>query len=110
MDGASKPARGASKPARGASKPARVLPDQFAHAGEASAARSLLYEARLGTFHQLSLRDHVDYRWLQDLSIVSASKLLRATRARFQDLIRRLQDAQSNGYRPVFALHLVRHV
>ena len=81
----------------GASKPARVLPDTFAHAGEASAARGLLYEAGLGSFQQLSLRFGVDYRWLEDLSVVSASKLLHAARARFQDLIRRLQDAQSKG-------------
>ena len=81
----------------GASKPARVLPDQFAHPGQALAARGLRYDAQLGSFHQLSARDHVECRWLMDLSVVSASRLLRATRARFQDLIRRLHDAQCHG-------------
>ena len=116
MDGASKPVRVLSNmakaptlfdgssgdeplagPVDGASKPARVLPDQFARAGEASAARDLLYESRLGSFHQLSLHDHVEYRWLLDLSAVSSSRLLRATRVRVQDLMRRPHNDQCNG-------------
>ena len=84
-------------PVDGASKPARVLPDQFAHAGEASAARGLLHETQLASFRQLCARHRVDYRWLLDLSVASASRLWRATRACFQDRIRRLHDAQRDG-------------
>ena len=68
------------RPVDGVSKPAHKLPDQFARAGEASVAWDVLYGARLGTFRQLAKRDEVDYRWLQDLSVVGARALLRALR------------------------------
>ena len=84
-------------PAGGVSKPARKVPNHFPHQGETAAVRDSLYGVGLASFRQLAAKFHVDYRWLMDVDVVAASRLLRAERARFKDLIHRLQEGQRDG-------------